>query len=65
MANPFESNYDNNCNSCGDKVYAGDDMYAHEGIFICENCAQLEDLICECGNYKKAEYESCYECHYV
>ena len=37
-------------------------MYAADGQFICKDCARANGNICECGNFKKEGYETCYEC---
>ena len=63
MANPFPANFDSTCQDCGDTVAEGDDMFAHDGQFICENCAGSNDLVCKCGQYKKEEFDTCYACH--
>ena len=63
MPNPFPANFDSTCQDCGDTVAEGDQMFAHEGQFICESCAENSDLVCSCGNYKKEEFKNCYTCH--
>ena len=62
MANPFPSKFDGSCKNCGSQIYAGDDVYSHAGMFICDVCAAEADAICECGNYKKPEYKKCFGC---
>ena len=62
MSNPFKAQFDSTCNSCGAEIFDGDDVYAVDGDFVCEDCAEENGNICECGNFKKAEYEKCYEC---
>ena len=62
MANPFLTQFDSDCNSCGDTVDEGDEMYACEGQFLCPSCADAGDYVCSCGNFKKSEYQTCYEC---
>lgn len=61
MSNPFEQNFDGECPMCDGVVYAGDNMYCHEGEFMCEFCVPDEN-VCSCGNYKKENFGSCYEC---
>lgn len=64
MSNPFPSRFDSTCNSCGETVYEGDDMYAVDGQFVCQKCAEENGNVCpNCGNYKDEKYETCYECH--
>lgn len=61
MPNPFFVKFDSRCQSCGEKVEQGDKMFAMDHQFICEECTP-EENICECGNFKKAFYYSCYVC---
>lgn len=63
MANPFPSRFDSTCNSCGEPIYEGDDTFAVDGDFICKDCAEAGDNICECGKFKKEGFDQCYECH--
>lgn len=65
MANPFNVRFTSQCHHCEEDVPAGSQMYAHKGGFYCQVCAKTGDLICKCGNYKKEEYELCYECNMV
>ena len=60
--NPFPNNFDSECSNCGNDIYEGDDVFADEGEFICADCADERDVICECGNYKKAGFPTCYDC---
>lgn len=62
MANPFRTKFKSQCQSCGKKIPQGEEMFAHGGMFICEEEAEREDVICDCGNYKKAEYPTCFVC---
>lgn len=62
MSNPFNNQFDSRCGMCEGFVGEGDQMFAHEGQFICSSCANNEDLVCSCGNYKKAEYDECFDC---
>jgi hypothetical protein len=64
MANPFETKRSSVCDGCGEGVFQGDLMFAHEGEFFCEMCADEMDCVCECGDYKKPEYEMCYNCRF-
>ena len=64
MSNPFENQFDSECQNCGEKVEEGEMMYAFDGEFWCESCMS-EENICECGNYKKEEYDECYDCHFM
>ena len=63
MANPFQVKFKSSCQSCGDEVYEGEDMYAVHGQFFCRQCAEDNGNVCACGNYKDENYEECYECH--
>lgn len=63
MANPFKTKFNSTCDSCGDTVQEGDEMYAVDGLFYCHDCANENGNVCDCGNFKKDDYEECYECH--
>ena len=62
MANPFQVKFDSECQECGSIVDQGENMFADDGMFICEPCAEELGVICSCGNYKKPEYDTCYNC---
>jgi hypothetical protein len=62
MANPFQAKFNSTCNDCSGTVEPGDNMFADDGDFICEDCATDRNIICECGNYKKEEYDTCFDC---
>lgn len=62
MANPFNVKFDSTCVSCDETVPEGDEMFAHEGQFICGECAESEDVICDCGSYKKSGLDECFSC---
>ena len=62
MSNPVPAIYDSICDSCGDKIEEGYDLFFHDGNSLCLDCAVDEDLVCECGNYKKPEYQTCFDC---
>ena len=62
MANPFPTKFDSECAGCGETVYENDDMFYDRGEYVCPACAAEQDVVCECGQYKKPEFETCYEC---
>jgi len=62
MANPFKIKGSRECDQCGTELVEGDIAYFHNDDFICEECASEADVVCECGNYKKEQYPTCYEC---
>lgn len=63
MTNPFRVRFDSECARCLEIVEYGEAMFAHEEEFICKSCARTKQLICQCGNYKKPEYGTCYSCY--
>ena len=64
MSNPFPNHFDSTCDSCGDDIFEGDLVFVIDDQFVCEDCADANDNICpECGNFKKEEYEFCFECN--
>jgi hypothetical protein len=64
MSNPFNTQFNSKCQSCGEEVPEGELMYAIDDQFVCEDCASEGDNICECGNFKKEEYDTCYNCKF-
>lgn len=65
MSNPFLTKFNSTCNSCGEEVDEGCEMYAiGEGIFVCYECAKDAGNVCkECDMYKKEDFDTCYKCH--
>ena len=64
MSNPFLAKFDSSC-TCGEALYERDDLvYACDGQFVCQDCARQNGNVCECdeANYKKSEFEKCYDC---
>ena len=63
MSNPFPTKFSSSCNSCGERVEEGDLMYACDGQFLCEDCADENGNICpECYGFKKEDYKTCFDC---
>ncbi len=62
MPNPFPAKFNSTCDSCGNEIYEEEEIYAIDGDFLCGSCADANGNVCECGNYKKEEYEECFEC---
>jgi len=62
MSNPVPAFEYTSCDGCGERLEEGDDLFLHEGEKLCDVCAAEEEIICECGQYKKPQYAKCYEC---
>lgn len=62
MPNPAPAYRGSRCDNCESGIPKGDLVFFDEGNKLCEDCASDDDLICECGLYKKAEFKLCYEC---
>ena len=62
MANPFKVKGSIECSSCADEIENGDYCYYHEDEPYCEWCAEEQEIVCACGDYKKPEYDECYDC---
>ncbi len=60
--NPFPNRFDSECANCGGDIYEEENVFADDGEFICEDCAAERNVICECGNYKKAGFPTCFDC---
>ncbi len=63
MPNPFLARFDSDCADCGGTMFENDDeVFACEGEYVCRDCAEKRGNVCECGQYKKSEFETCFEC---
>lgn len=63
MANPFPAHFESTCDSCGESMYEGNKVYAVDGQFYCEDCADANGNVCDCGAFKKEGYAECFACH--
>jgi len=63
MPNPAPAYRNTTCDGCGDEIGEGIDVFFCEGDKLCSGCAEADGYQCECGNFKKSEYDVCYECH--
>ena len=55
--------FDTECCDCGETIFKGDDIYFCDDGKLCESCADDREMICDCGEQKKPDYDSCYSCH--
>lgn len=62
MPNPFLALKNTKCDNCDEYIDEGDDVYIHDGEKFCGDCAQSAGWICDCGNFKKPDFNKCYEC---
>lgn len=62
MPNPFELCFRTDCEWCGERMSAGENCFYIDGDKVCESCAEKHDYVCECGAFKKPEFEECYDC---
>ncbi len=62
MANPLPAFPNTDCDGCSEEIPEGDSVYFNDGEKLCEDCAADGDYVCDCGNFKKSEYDTCYEC---
>lgn len=62
MANPVSAFRGVKCDACGERLEEGDDLYMTDDGRMCETCAGDDGYVCDCGNFKKQEYETCWEC---
>ena len=61
--NPFPNRFDSTCDSCGDDLPEGEIVFAVDGDFVCLACADSNGNVCDCGQFKKEEYDSCFDCY--
>jgi hypothetical protein len=55
------------CHHCTARIEEGDDLYIVTNVFdereyICEWCAKAAGILCACGNRKKPEHQTCWDC---
>lgn len=62
MSNPFSAFPNTTCDGCDERLKEGDDVWIYDGQKLCTSCAESEGWICECGNFKKPEFNQCYDC---
>jgi hypothetical protein len=60
--NPVSAFKGTKCDNCGENVEAGDDLYLTDDGKMCRPCADENDYVCDCGNFKKPGFNRCYEC---
>lgn len=62
MPNPMPAFKNSTCDNCDEEIEEGADVYFHDGNKLCVSCAEDENIVCDCGSYKKPEYDQCYNC---
>jgi hypothetical protein len=62
MANPMPAFRNTFCAECAEHIPEGDDVYFTDEGKLCESCAEENGWLCDCGGFKKQEYDTCYEC---
>ena len=62
MSNPVLAFKGTKCDDCGETLEEGDDLYLTDDGRLCQDCANSANYVCDCGNFKKAEFNQCYEC---
>lgn len=61
MNNPSPAFRGTICDQCSEEIEEGDDVYFDDGKF-CVDCAEENGNVCDCGNFKKDDFKTCYEC---
>lgn len=62
MNNPCKAFKGTFCDNCKNSIQEEYSVYLHDGNRYCQSCADDINIKCDCGNYKKDEYDQCYEC---
>lgn len=62
MPNPGEAYKGTECDYCGEEIEEGENVFFEDGEKFCEYCAESNDNICDCGQFKKSEYKTCFDC---
>ena len=60
--NPFKVKYGLKCDGCFKEIFNGSLAFFDAGKKYCPSCAEIRELICSCGNYKKIDFRTCYGC---
>ena len=60
--NPQPAFKNTTCDNCCNPIPEDDDVFFHDGCKLCEDCADDEDCVCDCGQYKNPDYVECYNC---
>ena len=59
----FTAKFDCECAECGETIYKDEEIFFIDGEKYCPGCAGDMGYVCDCGAYKKPEYDECFECH--
>jgi len=60
---PLTCKWKTECGYCGDTIEEGDRIIlTSEKEKMCSDCAYDRGYICDCGNDKKPEYDTCWDC---
>ena len=62
MPNPVNATWRTKCAACDNWIEVDDRIYFTDDGKMCTDCAGYAGFVCECGNFKKDEYETCWEC---
>ncbi len=62
MGNPVVAKWAADCEGCDTKIQEDDLMYFTDEGKICTDCAESEGFVCYCGNFKKLDFDQCYDC---
>lgn len=62
MPNPITAQWNNECEGCEGTIEKGEDIYFTDEGKLCIECATDEGYVCECGNFKKPDFNRCYDC---
>ena len=62
MANPMPAFRNTRCDECDYDFEEGEDVYFTDDGKLCVGCACERDLVCNCGKFKKAQFDCCWEC---
>ena len=62
MGNPGSAFKGAICDQCSETLEEGDDVYFCDGQKFCEECADENGNVCDCGNFKKDDFKECFDC---
>lgn len=62
MPNPAPAYREIKCPLCDKVITKGEDVFFEDGDKFCRDCAENNDNVCNCGQYKRENYKTCFDC---
>lgn len=62
MPNPITVQWPTKCEDCEEEIPKGEELFFTDEGKLCVNCANNNGYVCDCGNFKKPDFNQCYDC---